>query len=361
MTARKEFCEECRLEVGHPEVMEPERPSGASAARAVDRAEAPPPLPGRFPYSGEPGLDRLGGQGVPSQGPTLREQLSCLLLDESPFDQRPPTELGVEEMHGDGLRRHRAVRERGDAKPAIRPPHERLKPGIIDRQGVPPYGKTVTRVRPDGLPRRQVRIPPVGLVEHRKDAAVEEDLVGLIPPRPELPPVLLRRLQQTESRLQAILVGLCRLNVPPQGLPRRVVQGDAVALPVERVRHGAGKEVAEPFLDVHWVLVSRADGHGIGQKGNVERRKSPRSAVDILRSIFDIPVATVPPASPCLPRVAGEVFSRWGGSLSCSLPAVLSALSRYRTRRFALPRACRTRPLGGRTYERIFRPHLVPG
>jgi hypothetical protein len=34
MTARKGFYKECRLEVWHPEVMELERPSGASAARA---------------------------------------------------------------------------------------------------------------------------------------------------------------------------------------------------------------------------------------------------------------------------------------------------------------------------------------
>lgn len=54
----------------------------------------------------------------------------CPLLRQLPLDQRLTTELGVEEMHDDGLRRRRAIRERRDAEPPIGPPHERRRPGI---------------------------------------------------------------------------------------------------------------------------------------------------------------------------------------------------------------------------------------
>src|SRR3990172_2306327 len=138
MTARKEFCKECRLEVGPPEVMEPERPSGASAARAVDRAETGPPLPSGLPDLGEARLDLFGCQSVLSHGPTVRDQLACPLLGQPPFDQRLPMELVIEEMHGEGLRRHRAIRERGDAEPPIGPPHEWRKARPVVPQGVPP-------------------------------------------------------------------------------------------------------------------------------------------------------------------------------------------------------------------------------
>ena len=43
-----------------------------SRARAVDRAEAGPPLPSRFPDLGKPRLDRVGCQSLSPERPTLR-------------------------------------------------------------------------------------------------------------------------------------------------------------------------------------------------------------------------------------------------------------------------------------------------
>ena len=84
------------------------------------------------PDLGKPGLDLLGCQGAPSHGPTVRDQLPGPFLGEPPFDQRLATELGVKEMHGDGLRGRSAIRERRDAEPPVGPAHERGEVGIIN-------------------------------------------------------------------------------------------------------------------------------------------------------------------------------------------------------------------------------------